>query len=73
MQSQTFESSTPESLAFSLQMGSYSIPFDRAQNRLADRILDTRGFLRGFCWALTIEALGALCVYEAWHLWTFLR
>ena len=39
----------------------------------ASEIPTSSGCLRGFCWAMGIEAATALCVYGAWRLWTFLR
>jgi len=38
----------------------------------ADEIPTSTGCMRGFCWAIGIEAATALCVYGAWILWTVL-
>jgi|HubBroStandDraft_2_1064218.scaffolds.fasta_scaffold209791_2 hypothetical protein len=81
MQSYSVERSTMEPIPFSLRMnsGTLSAPaadtafFQSQQERLFDESLPTHGFLRGFCWAITIEGLAAFFAYEFWHLCLFLR
>lgn len=84
MQSNLFESSALEPVPLSLQMSSYTIPsiqlpaadaapYRQQQLRLPEESVVSFGFLRGCFWALAIEGFAAFCVYEAWHLWLFLR
>ena len=83
MQSPIFERSSLEPVSFSLRLRSYAVPamhahagasvFDLYEESTAGELRATPGFLRGFCWAIAIEVLAAFCLYEAWHLWLFLR
>ncbi|HVU45188.1 MAG TPA: hypothetical protein VHD85_03620 [Terracidiphilus sp.] len=39
----------------------------------AGEIPTSTGCLRGFCWAIGIEAVTALGAYGVWRVWTLLR
>lgn len=67
-----------------LQTGGYAIPagdanssntliFRRTKARHGHAAPSTAGCLRGLFWGVFIECTAALCVFEAWHLWRFLR
>jgi hypothetical protein len=47
--------------------------FESEEQCPTDEIPTSSGCLRGFCWAIGIEAGAALCAYGAWRLWTFLQ
>jgi hypothetical protein len=79
MESQAFEHSRFEPVPFPLPTGGYTVSapgasfFTHSQSALTDEDLQASHFLRGFCWAMVIEAIAAFCLYEAWHLWPLLR
>ena len=79
MSVRALESPVLEPIPFSLPSSSYAIPPAAAaapseeEEWPAGEIPTATGCLRGFCWAIGIEAVAGFCAYGMWRLWLFLR